>query len=159
MGGRVGTVTKVGFRSSTIRTTQGAEVIVPNSQFVSEQVINWSLSDELRRVEIDVGVKYGTDPREVLTLLQRVAEGHSEVLPQPPPEALFLTFGASSLDFQLQVWTARGGSWMTLRSELSIEINRLFKEAGIEIPYPQQDLNLRSVDPLVLAAMDKSSLG
>jgi small-conductance mechanosensitive channel len=146
VGGLMGTVTVVGFRASVVKTFQGAEVIVPNSQFVSDQVINWSLSDETRRVELDVGVKYGTDPERVIQILREAAEGHPDVMDAPAPDPLFVGFGASSLDFQLRCWTAHGSAWLNIRSDLSISINRKLAEAGIEIPFPQRDLHLRSVD-------------
>ncbi len=152
----VGRVRKVGFRASTVRTIQGAEVIVPNSQFVSEQVINWSLSDDQRRVDVDVGVKYGTDPQRVLDILLAAAAAHPEVLDFPKTEAIFVAFGESSLDFQLRAWTGEGGRWINIRSDLAVAINGAFKEADIEIPFPQRDLHLRSIDESVSQKIEKS---
>lgn len=146
VGELLGTVSKVGFRASTVNTIQGAEVIVPNSQFVADQVINWSLSDDRRRIELEVGVKYGTDPKRVIELLLKAANEHESVLQDPIPEAIFIAFGANSLDFQLRAWTAEGGRWMLIRSDLGIAVEQSFKEANIEIPFPQRDLHLRSVD-------------
>lgn len=156
VGGLLGTVTDIGFRASIIKTIQGAEVIVPNSQFVADQVINWSLSDDHRRIEVDVGVKYGTDPEQVIDLLATAAAGHPDVLAEPKPQALFMGFGASALDFQLQAWTAKGSTWTKIRSELTVTVNRLLAEAQIEIPFPQQDLNLRTVDASVLEKLEKA---
>lgn len=149
VGGLLGTVTKVGFRASTVKTFQGAEVIVPNSQFVADQVINWSLSDDLRRVEVEVGVKYGTDPQTVLDILLQAAKGHEKILDWPEPDSIFVAFGESSLDFQLRAWTAEGGAWLNIRSDISVEVNRLLAEAGIEIPFPQRDLHVRSIESAV----------
>ena len=149
-----GVVMKIGFRASILRTFQGAEVIVPNSDLISNKVTNWTLSNPDRRMEIDVGVAYGTDPTRVLELLLRVARAHPEVMDQPEPEALFLAHGSSSLDFRLHAWTTNVVRWMHTNSELTVAINRALSDAGIEIPFPQRDLHLRSVDPSVLLQLN-----
>ncbi len=146
LGALLGDVRQLGLRSSTVRTLQGAEVIVPNASLVSDQVINWTLSDRNRRIEVDVGVKYGTDPERVLKLLVDVAAAEDRILERPAPSALFVQFGDSSLDFRLRAWTARSHEWMRIRSDLNVAINRALGEAEIEIPFPQRDLHLRSVD-------------
>ena len=102
-----GVVTTIGMRASIIRTWQGAEVIVPNANLISSEVINWTLSDDSHRMEITAGVAYGTDPQTVIDLLVSVAVGHPEVFRDPEPVALFLGFGESSLDFELRAWTGR----------------------------------------------------
>jgi small-conductance mechanosensitive channel len=141
-----GEVRQIGIRASTVRTWQGAEVIVPNANLISDQVVNWTLSDRNRRIEIEVGVKYGTDPERVIEILRGVAAAEERVISPPEPNALFLGFGESSLDFQLRAWTSRSDEWMRIKSSLNIAINRALAEAGIEIPFPQRDLHLRSVD-------------
>ena len=146
LGTLLGEVRQIGPRASTVRTWQGAEVIVPNANLISEQVINWTLSDRTRRIEVDVGVAYGTDPERVLKLLIDVAEEEDRILERPAPSALFVQFGESSLDFRLRAWTARSEGWMQISSDLNVAINRALGEAGIEIPFPQRDLHLRSVD-------------
>ena len=151
----IGTVQKVGFRASTVKTIQGAEVIVPNSQFVSEQVINWSLSDDRRRVDLDVGVKYGSNLKQVLEILLTVAKAHDEVLNYPAPEAIVVAFGDNSINFQLRAWTEHGGRWMNIRSDMSVEVDLALKEADIEIPFPQRDLHLRTIDGSVLAQLNQ----
>ena len=88
-----GEVRRIGIRSSTIRTAQGAEVIVPNSSLISDRVVNWTLSDRRRRMDVKVGVAYGTDPERVIALLEGVASTHPQVLAAPPPQAVFLRFG------------------------------------------------------------------
>jgi small-conductance mechanosensitive channel len=143
-----GEVRRIGMRSSTVRTWSGAEVIVPNSKLVSENVVNWTLSDDLRRIEIPIGVAYGTDPERVLALLTEVARSHPSVLAEPEPNAVFLAHGDSSLDFELRAWTG-SADWYTVRSDLTVAMNRALREAGISIPFPQRDLHLRSVDPEV----------
>ncbi len=146
IGSVMGTIGRIGIRSSTVRTFDGADVIVPNADLISGQVINWTLSDRFRRGEIDVGVAYGTDPEEVLPLLIRAAAGHPRVLESPEPQALFLGFGASSLDFKLRFWSDNFDDFWQIRSDVVVEVNHLIREAGIEIPFPQRDLHLRSVD-------------
>jgi small-conductance mechanosensitive channel len=139
-----GTVKDIGMRASIVQTLQGAEVIVPNAQLVSESVVNWTLSDERRRVEIPIGVAYGTDPQVVIDILTEVAEEHPDVLSDPAAEALFLGFGDSSLDFELRAWTVAG--ILKVASDLRVGISKALDNAAIEIPFPQRDLHLRSVD-------------
>ena len=146
LGELIGKVKNIGFRASVVRSFQGAEVIVPNGQLIADQVINWTLSDQNRRIEVDIGVAYGTDPEKVLALLINVASEHPEILAAPEPEALFVNHGASSLDFQLRAWTGNSGMWPNIKSDLTVAINRALASAGIEIPFPQRDLHLRSVD-------------
>ncbi len=145
IGQLIGEVRRIGIRSSTVRTWEGAEVIVPNANLVSDQVVNWTLSDRHRRIDVGVGVKYGTDPERVIELLLAVAKTDDRVLDQPEPNALFLGFGNSSLDFRLRAWTSQFSRWVAIRSELTVEMNRKLAEAGIEIPFPQRDLHLKSV--------------
>ena len=132
-------------RSSTVRTFDGAEVIVPNSQFVSVQFVNWTLSDRQRRIALPVGVAYGTDPERVIEILVEVATADPDILDHPGLQALFLGFGESSLDFELRAWTGRLENWRQVQSNLAVAVNRAFREAGIAIPFPQRDLHLRSV--------------
>jgi small-conductance mechanosensitive channel len=144
-----GDVKRIGIRSSTVRTWDGAEVIVPNSQLISDQVVNWTLSDRHRRIDLPVGVAYGTDPEQVLTLLVGVAAENQSVLREPEPKALFIGFGDSSLDFELRAWTDRFENFVQTRSELAVAVNRALLEAGITIPFPQRDLHVKSVEASV----------
>ena len=146
VGGLLGDVRRIGPRSSTVRTFDGAEVIVPNGMLISDQVINWTLSDRRRRVTVGVGVAYGTDPEQVLEILREAAQENETVQDEPKPLAVFVGFGASSLDFELRCWIPRYEEGFSMRSELWVAINRKLREAGIEIPFPQRDLHLRSVD-------------
>lgn len=143
----LGEVRRIGIRSSTIRTLQGAEVIVPNSQLISERVVNWTLSDRQRRIDIPVGVAYGTDPTRVLSLLREVAIAHPGVMTAPEPVALFRGFGDSSLNFELRAWSNRFEESIRVQSEISVQVNDALKREGIEIPFPQRDLHVRSVSP------------
>lgn len=139
-----GEVTDIGMRASVVRTWQGAEVIVPNANLISSEVVNWTLSDESHRMEIPVGVAYGTDPQTVIDLLVSVAVGHADVFRDPEPMALFLGFGESSLDFELRAWT--GAEFVRVASDLRVGVNAALAEAGIEIPFPQRDLHVRTID-------------
>jgi len=153
VGTMIGEVRRIGIRSSTVRTFDGAEVIVPNGNLISAEVINWTLSDRIRRIKIPVGVIYGTDPQKVLDLLGGVAKDSKDVLSFPAPRALFLGFGESSLDFELRFWTANFDQWMRVASQITVGVNTALAEAGIEIPFPQRDLHLRSVEPAVERAL------
>ena len=145
----IGTVRRIGIRSSTVRTFDGAEVIVPNGSLISAEVVNWTLSDRLRRIEVSVGVAYGTDPQRVLDILLDVVAKHDNVLQHPEPLALFVGFGDSSLDFKTLFWTSNFDDWLRIRSDVTVKINQAVTEAGIEIPFPQRDLHLKSIDPSV----------
>ncbi|MBD3872295.1 MAG: mechanosensitive ion channel [Acidobacteria bacterium] len=139
-----GTVKNIGMRASIVGTWEGAEVIVPNANLISSEVVNWTLSDDRRRMEIPAGVAYGTDPTRVIELFIGLARDHPDVLDDPEPKAIFTGFGASSLDFELRAWTT--GDFVAVASDLRVGINRALADAGIEIPFPQQDLHLRTVD-------------
>lgn len=145
VGDVTGDVVAIGARATTIVTNAKIAIIVPNQDFVSGQVINWSYTDRNVRFEVPVGVSYGSDPEEVTRLLLDVATKHEGVLADPRPEVWFQEFGDSSLNFVLLVWTA---SYITrprrLRSELNYRIAGTFREHGVEIPFPQRDLHVRS---------------
>jgi small-conductance mechanosensitive channel len=138
-----GEVRRIGIRSSTVRTWEGAEVIVPNASLVSEKVTNWTHSDRLRRMDVPVGVAYGTAPGKVLELLTGVAGAHPDVLTEPAPQALFLGFGDSALNFELRAWTNRFDRWVVIRSELGVAVYAALRAAAIEIPFPQREVRVR----------------
>ena len=138
--GLVGTVRRIGARSSTVVTFQGAEVIIPNSNLLSDQVINWTLSSQWRRVDIKVGIAYGTDPDTVLKLLVSVAKSHPGVLVERPPVAFFMGFGESALNFELRFWCAHQDMWLQLQSDVTVAIARALRDAGIVTPFPQREL-------------------
>ncbi len=145
-----GTVQQVGIRATTIRTFDGAEVVIPNGNLISNELTNWTLTDQKRRLEVNVGVKYGTDPEKVLKILQDVAEAHEEILKDPRPLSLFIEFGESSLNFRLLAWIPDANSRLRIQSELSVTVNRELKKAGIEIPFPQVDLHVKSVNENIM---------
>jgi potassium efflux system protein len=146
VGALYGVVQRIGLRTSIVRARDGSEVIVPNGTLTSNEVVNWTLSDHRRRIELDVGTAYGTDPRVVLELLQRVAREHPKVRDVPEPEALFCGFGESSLDFLLRYWISDPAGWRVVHSEVALQVHDELRDAGIEIPFPQRDLHLRTVD-------------
>jgi small-conductance mechanosensitive channel len=141
-----GTVRKIGLRSTVIETFDRSELIVPNSQFISGKVTNWTRSNHVARIKIAVGVAYGSDVKLVLRLLKEAAESDHRVLSDPAPNPLFLNFGDHALQFELHAWLADVSNLLSARSSLCQEIARRFEESGVEIPFPQQDLHLRSVD-------------
>jgi potassium efflux system protein len=145
VGELMGTVLSIGLRSSIVRSFDGAEVIVPNGNLISNQMINWTRSDTNRRMDIRVGVAYGTDPEKVLAILEQVANEHKMVDKKLTPRAFFVGFGESSLDFRLLAWTDIEHRLM-VESEMNVAINRNLANAGIEIPFPQRDLHIRSDD-------------
>jgi len=159
VGTLLGRVVVIGIRATVVRTFQGAEVIVPNADLITKEVTNWTLSDRLRRIEIAVGVAYGTDPQKVIDLLSATALGHAEVLPRPAPVVLFQGFGDSSLDFALRFWTTSEDRWVGVESEVRVAVCGALKAAGIAIPFPQRDLHLVSVDPAARGALHGAAPG
>lgn len=139
----IGEVKTIGFRASTIRSFDGSDVIVPNGNLISDSLINWTLTDPLRRMDVRVGVAYGTDPAAVLEILREIAGAHTLVRKKPAPSAFFIGFGDSSLDFRLLAWTNIENR-LSVESELHVSVNKKLEEAGIEIPFPQRDLHIRS---------------
>jgi small-conductance mechanosensitive channel len=155
VGELTGDVRRIGLRSSTVRTYEGAEVIVPNSSLTSSRIVNWTLSDRARRVDLPVGVAYGTDPAQVIALLEGLARRHPDVMDDPEPRALFMGFGESSLDFQLRTWIHRVDEVARFRSELAIAVNTALNEAGISVPFPQRDVHVVGVAADVLGRAPK----
>ncbi len=140
----LGNVSSIGIRASTVRTFDGAEVIVPNGDLISGRVINWTLAARQQRVTIPLGVAYGTDPNQVLEILRKVAANNEKVFENPKPLALFRGFGESSLDFELRIFMDPSDV-LDVPSSVYVAINEALKEAGIEIPFPQRDVHLRGV--------------
>jgi potassium efflux system protein len=141
-GGIMGSVRRIGIRSSVVRTGQGAQIIVPNAQLVTEQVTNWTLSDRHRRIELPVGVSYSAHPKKVMEMLETVAQTHPQVLQQPAPRAFFTGFGDSSINFELRAWTDQFDQWFQIRSELAAAVYDAGPAAGISFPFPQREVRL-----------------
>jgi len=149
VGTMIGNVNSIGIRSSNIRTIEGAEIIVPNGNLVSNEVINWTLSDDRRRIEVIVGVSYNSDPHKVKEILLNILKAHEDIITNPMPIVLFQDLGESSLDFRMLFWTKEFNKWIHIKSEIIFSVFDKLKAAGIEIPFPQTDLHLKSVDSLI----------
>jgi len=147
VGQLMGHVRSIGIRSSNVRTFDGAEIIVPNGNLISNEVVNWTLSDDTRRIELIVGVSYSSDPHKVKEVLLKVLNNHKEIVKNPEPNVFFRDLGESSLDFRMLCWTEHFDQWIRIKSEIIFMVFDALKEAGIEIPFPQRDLHVRSVNP------------
>jgi len=150
--GQWAVVKTVGLRATVVQTFGRAEVILPNSELVSGRVTNLTLGDRINRVAIPVGVAYGSDVSKVMQILGEVARANLRVRENPEPQALFMAFGASSLDFEVRVYVDLDDV-IVVRSEILQEIDRRFRLAEIEIPFPQRDLHLRTVDERARSAL------
>ncbi len=163
VGKTVGDVMRIGGRSTWIRTNDNEIIIIPNSEFVTARVTNWTANDRSVRFSIPVGVSYASDPEKVRELLIEVARQHPDVLVDPPPEVIFEGLGDSSLNFLLRVFTVNQVQTpFKLKSDLYFSIFRTFGEHGVEIPFPQRDLHIKSGEApisLVKVAAPPSSAG
>ncbi len=153
IGGTNGDVVRIAARSTWVRTNDNVVIIIPNSEFVSNRVTNWTANDRQVRFAIAVGVSYKSDPQEVREVLTGVALANPDVLRNPPPEIRFMEFGDSSLNFELRVWTvSRVQTPNILTSDLNFAIFSAFRDRGIEIPFPQRDVHVKTFSaPLGLA--------
>jgi len=144
VGDTEGDVTEINIRSTTIRSLNNVSIIVPNSEFVSNKVVNWSHGDTRIRLEIEVGVSYQSDLDKVLRVLHEVVNEYPLVLKDPHPDVLLRSFGDSSWNMLIRAWIADPKNHHLIRSEINCAIVRKFRENDIEIPFPQRDLHLRS---------------
>lgn len=145
VGGLTGTVRHIGVRATTIVTNDEIAIIVPNSEFISERVTNWSYTGSRIRCRIPVGVAYGSDVEQVREVLLAVARAHPGVEQESKADVILIGFGESSVDFELWVWTRSYIQLPTIfRSELNFAIWHALKANGIQIPFPQRDLHIRS---------------
>jgi potassium efflux system protein len=140
-----GTVSRIRIRATWITAFDRKELIVPNKEFVTGRLINWTLSDAVLRTTISVGVAYGSDTARVMEVLAQVAKGSRRVLRDPRPQIYFVGFGDSSLSFELRVFIRSVEHLFPVQHELHMSIDKAFREAGIEIAFPQRDLHVRSV--------------
>ena len=142
-----GDVVKVAARATTVSTNDNISIIIPNAEFISKQVINWSHSDRNIRFHVPVGVSYNEDPAHIKKILMEVATKHPDVLKTPAPDVLFVEYGDSSLNFDLMVWTSTYiNRPIILKSQLYYLIFEKFKEHNVEIPFPQRDIHIKSGD-------------
>ena len=148
VGDTYGDVVALKGRSTWIRTNDNVVIIVPNSDFIEKSVTNWTANDRQVRVNIPIGVSYGCNPVQVKEVLLRIAAANPDVMATPAPDVYFEEFGDSSLNFTLRVWTTtKVHIPLLLKSDLYFAIFEEFGKLGIEIPFPQRDLHLRSIDP------------
>ncbi len=154
VGDTEGDVIAINMRSTTIKSTTNISIIVPNSEFVASQVINWSHGDRKIRLDIVVGVAYDSDLDKVLEALLAVAREEKTVMEKPAPDVLLDSFGDSSWNMILRVWIPDPFGHHKMRSNLNCAIVRKFRELDIEIPFPQRDLHIRSPLPVPLINSD-----
>ncbi len=144
-----GQVAQIHIRATTIRTWDNKELIVPNKEFITGRLMNWTLSEPKLRITFPVGVAYGSDTARVEQTLYRVAAEHPDVLKDPAPIVAFMNFGASSLDFELRVMIPCIDVMMKVRHAINLAIDREFRKEGIEIAFPQQDIHIRSIQATI----------
>ena len=145
-----GNVVAINFRATTIVTNDNITMIVPNSEFVNRRVINWSHEDPKIRIHVPIGVAYGSDTRLVTDTLLALAKADVAVMNEPKPAVHFVEFGDSSLNFELLVWIDNAAEHFRLRSRLNYAIDEALRTHGIQIPFPQRDLHVRTVPPALL---------
>jgi len=138
-----GFVQRIGFRASTIRTTDGADIVVPNGDLLSKELLNWTLSSRERRINVDVGVAYGTEADKVIAMLTEVATGHPAVLVNPPPFTLFTGFGENTLNFRLRAWVGDATEASNIESDVRGRMVTRLTEAGVVMPIPQREVLMR----------------
>jgi potassium efflux system protein len=153
--GVTGTVARIRMRATTITDWDLKELVIPNKSFITEQVMNWTLSNPTLRVIVPVGVSYGADIDKTEELLRQVARDEKRVLEEPATAVLFLGFGDNSLNFELRVYIPHIDVMFSVRHELHRAITKTFREAGIEIAFPQRDLHIRSAIPVEVVSRDR----
>ncbi|MGR9115913.1 MAG: mechanosensitive ion channel domain-containing protein [Gammaproteobacteria bacterium] len=146
VGDKQGYVKKIKVRATEIQTFDRASVFIPNSDMISHPLLNWTHADKTARVIVPVGVAYGTETRKVQEILLEVAANHPAVFKVPAPSAIFKGFGDSSLNFELRAFIGDADKLVSVNSDLCFEIDAAFREQGIEIPYPQQDVHWKDIE-------------
>jgi potassium efflux system protein len=144
IGELTGKVARIRIRATTIVDWDNKEIVVPNKNFITDRFVNWTLSDPIIRVTVNIGIAYGSDVERALKIMHAVAEEQEMVLADPAPRALFLGFGDSSLDFQIQVYIRDQVDRLLVTHDIHMGINQHFINADIEIPFPQRDVHVKS---------------
>lgn len=144
-----GRVSRIRIRATTITDWDRKELVVPNKEFVTGQLINWTLSDTLIRAKIPVGIAYGSDTARAKALLEQVALDHPRVMRDPAPQATFLGFGDSALNFELRVFCPSIEDYIPILHDMHMGVERAFREAGIEIAFPQRDVHIRTIQDVL----------
>ncbi len=153
IGTRIGVVNEIGIRSSKISIYDGSTVIIPNGDLIAQHIVNWTHGNRNRRIEILMGVAYGSDVNLCQDIIEEVINSNKFIMKEPKPMILLTDFGASSVDFRVLFWTNDISRWLVTRSEVMRYIYQKFDEKGISIPFPQQDLHIRSIDPEVAKSL------
>ncbi|NJK38503.1 MAG: mechanosensitive ion channel, partial [Oscillatoriales cyanobacterium SM2_3_0] len=151
-------IERVGARSTVMKTLDEVSIIVPNSRFLETELINWHHDNPVSGLRLSIGIAYGSDLEVARQALLDVARANPDVLATPAPQVIFTGFGDSSLDFDLRIWVAQPRRQVIIKSNLLYQIDAIFRERQIEIPFPQQDLYLRGQLPLDISAELKSLL-
>lgn len=150
--GVIGRVTEINLRSSELITREDVKIIIPNSRFISDKVVNWSHDVDHIRFEINVGLAYGIDVEEAIVVLQSVLDNSKHVMKKPQSFVRFSDFGESSLDFQLIFWSCEMFTINNIKSDLRREVYKKLKEHNFEIPFPQRDIHLKGIENLSMTS-------
>lgn len=150
--GVIGRVTEINLRSSELITREDVKIIIPNSRFISDKVVNWSHDVDHIRFEINVGLAYGIDVEAAIDVLQSVLEESKHVMKKPQSFVRFSDFGDSSLDFELVFWSKEMFTINTIKSDLRREVYKKLKEHNIEIPFPQRDIHIKGMENLSMTS-------
>jgi len=156
----IGTIEEIGIRCTKIRTPGNVHILVPNSSLLEKNIVNWTLSDQIIRCQVRVGVAYGSEVREVGKLLYQAVAEHGRILKKPEPAVIFSDFGDNALIFDLYYWIQLGDASMekiTVESDVRFLIEKYFRENGITIPFPQRDMHLDTTQPLNLRILRDSA--
>ena len=145
IGGTNGRVRDIGMRSTTVSTFEGADVVVPNGMLIAEKLTNWTLLDRRRRLDVPVGIAYGSDVAAAMSLMLEVARGTTGIANAPSPVVLFTAMGASALEFSVRAWTHEYDDALLVHSALVQRLHAALVEHGFEIPFPQQDVHVRTL--------------
>ena len=152
-----GTVTRIRIRATTIQDWDRKELIVPNKEFITGKLINWTLSDQIQRIKIPVGIAYGSDTDLAEQLLLKVAKANPLVIKSPEPRAVFLSFGDNALGFELRVFIKHIDDWIPMLHAMNRAIDKEFRKAGITIAFPQRDVHLEATGPLDVRVVTEPS--
>lgn len=155
VGDTIGRVTKMQIRATTITDVDNRELIVPNKKFITDNVVNWTLSNPITRFVVPVGISYESDPAEAYEILMDIANKHPLILDDPAPSAVFKGFGDSTLNLELRAFIGNRDDYIPTLHEVNLAIGRAFRKAKIEIAFPQQDIHIRSIAGAVDEALTK----
>ncbi len=140
-----GKVSEIKIRATTIQQFNNRDLVVPNKDFITNQLTNWTLRDSILRFELPVGIAYGSDTRQAERILKKIVEDHPHILEEPAPAVIFNSFGASTLDFLIRAHVGQVGNLVETQNDLHFQIDDAFREAGIEMAFTQQDIHLKSL--------------